>query len=173
MQKLLGFGRSMLLLSIVLGAYAMINLSFGVRFPVLAFSLNYIKGEQAFFTIVFILLAIVSLLVFSALFILNRKKGTTRFRHAIAWVLFSTIPGMGHITVLYHNRFENESMFFSWDSFIWVFGVPLYIGIGQLIFLIMVLAIWMLSEDLEHDSTTSSQRESDPKKVYNPSGCDG
>jgi hypothetical protein len=137
----------MLLLIIVIGAYFAINISLGVHFPVLAFSIDYVQGERTFFTMVLILSAFVSFLVFCSLFILSRKKGVTYFRHAIAWVLFSTIPGMWLITVQYINRSENESMFFSWDSFIWIFAVPLYIGLGQLIYLVMVLAIWVLDGD--------------------------
>jgi hypothetical protein len=156
LHKLFDLARSLLLLSIVIGAYSILNFSFGVHFPVLASSINYVKGERTLFTMVFILLAIVSLLVVCSLFILSRKKGVTRFRHAILWVLFSTVPGMWLITVQYINRFENESMFFAWDSFIWVIGVPLYIGIGQLIYLIMVLAIWILDEDVDLESQKKS-----------------
>ena len=137
MNLVVGLARAMLLLLIVFGAYFTINEYYGVHVPVMQLPID--DSSRPFFVMVFTLQFLVLLLVLTSLYILSKKKGGSYLRHAITWVLFSTVPGMWLIHVRYVNRFELESFLHSWDSFIWMFGVPLYIGLGQLLYLAAVL----------------------------------
>ncbi|QMV40030.1 hypothetical protein FPL14_01550 [Cohnella cholangitidis] len=89
-------------------------------------------GNDGLFIFVIFNSVLLVLLLLSAK-IVNRYKKATGVIVVVAWILLSTVYGI----IKMHVDFNaNASGFFRWDFALWEFGIPLFIGVPQILFIV-------------------------------------
>jgi hypothetical protein len=81
--------------------------------------------------------SILFFLLFLSARIVNRYKNITGIITFIIWILISTIYGIVKMKDDYDLFIsDNWNKFFGWEFALWEAGIPLYIGIPQIIFIV-------------------------------------
>ncbi|QJD82914.1 hypothetical protein [Cohnella herbarum] len=111
---------------------------------------QYVKSSIYLFVIFNSILAI--LLLISAR-IINRYKGLIGVIVLMTWILISTVFGISKM-MNDNDKFVSGdwNKLFGWDFVLWEVGIPLYIGIPQIFFILGHVFIRLLYEGQKHNS---------------------
>jgi hypothetical protein len=81
--------------------------------------------------------AILLFLLYISARIVNRYKNITGIITIVLWILISTVYGVMRMKEDYYLYLSgNWNKFFGWDLVLWEAGVPFYIGVSQIIFIV-------------------------------------